>query len=74
MENEYEAQIAKQKKLIDDLILENLRLSNRDKILVAEKVAAVNLMKRWRIVVGISIAGFWFLLYTPHVVRAFLGL
>lgn len=62
----------KQAKLIDELIRENIRLSNRDKILVAEKQWAESLMRRWRWAAYMGICSFWLMLFTPQIVRAFL--
>lgn len=63
-------ELVKQAKLVNELIQENIRLTNRDKMLVAEKQWAESLMRRWRWAAYMGILSFWLALFTPSIVRA----
>lgn len=59
----------KQAKLIDELIQENMRLSNRDNILVAEKETSQSFMRRWRVVAYFGFLSTLMMLFMPSIVR-----
>lgn len=66
----YAAGYRVREKLFDEAIVENIRFSSRDKILVAEKEAAQSLMKRWRWAAYLGVISFWVMLFMPSIVRA----
>lgn len=66
----YAAGYRVREKLFDEVIAENIRLSGRDKTIVAEKQWAESLMKRWRWAAYLGVISVWGVLLMPSIVRA----